>query len=258
MKADHSHPGEAHHGSEHGEEEHTEEENKEEAAPEEQSEEDAPAKEEEAPAKEESTSKDESSSGDDSSSSDDNKSERPKDSESRSKSSQPPTGETKDEGLAKKGMAGSQPEGEKAKSGNEGKNVPEEPNDDDQISEKSVSGSGKFGETQELENEKEGSESLDRRLHVPDAKGGAKRRVESRQGKDLGQIEQMEGDAEDKAAPSKDAAPGGTAQKQQGLSNTNTKHSIDIGNSDQYSKKGEGAPETAKMQGTVDPNRPAR
>jgi len=241
VKADHSHPGEAHHGSEHDEEEHTEEE-----PSEEQPEEDAP--------KDDSASKDE----DKSSSDDKNQSERPRGADDRTSTNQPPTGETKDEGLAKKGMAGSQPEGQKAKSQNEGKHVPEEPNDDDQISEKSVSGSGKFGEKQELENDKEGSEGLDKRLHVPDAKGGAKRRVESRQGKDLGQIEQMGGDAEDKGAPSKDAAPNSTAQKQQGLSNTNTKHSIDIGNSDQYSKKGEGAPETAKIQGTVDPNRPAR
>jgi len=243
VKAEHGHPGEAHHGSEHhDEEEHTEEEPSEEAP-----EDDAPAKDDSAP-------KDDA----ESSSDDAHKSERPKGAEDRTGSSQPPTGETKDEGLSKKGMAGSQPEGQKAKSENEGKNVPEEPNDDDQISEKSVSGSGKFGEKQELENNKEGSEGLDKRMHVPDAKGGAKRRVESRQGKDLGQVEQMGGDAEDKGAPSKDAAPGGTAQKQQGLSNTNTKHSIDIGNSDEYSKKGEGAPETAKMQGTVDPNRPAR
>lgn len=263
MKADHSHPGEAHHGAEHGEEEHAEEE-----APAEQPEEESASKDDDSAKEDDSAKKDDSDKKVDSAKKDDSKdesssdkkddSERPRDADNRSGSIQPPTGETKDEGLAKKGMAGSQPEGQKAKSDNEGKHVPGEPKDDEQISEKSVSGSGKFGEKQEIENEKEGPESLDRRLHVPDAKGGAKRRVESRQGKDLGQIEQMEGNAEDKGAPSKDAPPGGTSQKQQGLSNTNTKHSIDIGNSDQYSKKGEGAPETAKIQGTVDPNRPAR
>lgn len=163
--------------------------------------------------------------------------------------------------MAKKGMAGSQPEGEKAKSKNEGKNVPGEPGDDEQISEKSVSGSGKFGETQELENEHEGKEGLDRRIHKPDAKGGAKRRIESRMGKDLGQEEMIEGEDQsetESAAPSKDPVPGKTSSKQAGLSNTNTKHSTDIGNDPDKSKKPDGSPETAKMQGTVDPTRPAK
>ena len=44
--------------------------------------------------------------------------------------------------------------------------------------------------------------------------------------------------------------------KQEGLSNTNTKHSTDIANDPEKSKKGEGMPETAKSKGTVDPMRP--
>lgn len=44
--------------------------------------------------------------------------------------------------------------------------------------------------------------------------------------------------------------------KQAGLSNTDTKHSTQIDQMEGKSKKAEGAPETAKMQGTVDPNRP--
>ena len=44
--------------------------------------------------------------------------------------------------------------------------------------------------------------------------------------------------------------------KQEGLSNTDTKHSTDIANDPDKSKKGEGAPETAKSKGTVDPTRP--
>ena len=43
--------------------------------------------------------------------------------------------------------------------------------------------------------------------------------------------------------------------KQKGLSNTDTKHSTDIGKDPGKSKKGEGVPETAKLQGTVDPSR---
>merc|ERR1711964_324615 len=44
--------------------------------------------------------------------------------------------------------------------------------------------------------------------------------------------------------------------KQEGLSNTDTKHSTDIGNDPSKSKKAEGGPDTAKVKGTVDPNRP--
>ena len=60
------------------------------------------------------------------------------------------------------------------------------------------------------------------------------------------------------AASSK--SPGGltTSQsgKQEGLSNTDTKHSTDIANDPEKSKKGEGSPETAKLKGTVSPARP--
>ena len=44
--------------------------------------------------------------------------------------------------------------------------------------------------------------------------------------------------------------------KQEGLSNTDTKHSTDIANNPEKSKKGEGTPETAKSKGTIDPGRP--
>lgn len=47
-----------------------------------------------------------------------------------------------------------------------------------------------------------------------------------------------------------------TSGKQAGLSNTDTKHSQDISADPEKSKKGEGAPETAKLQGPVDPRRP--
>lgn len=43
--------------------------------------------------------------------------------------------------------------------------------------------------------------------------------------------------------------------KQDGLSNTDTKHSVDITNDPEKSKKGEGVPETAKVKGPVDPFR---
>ena len=43
--------------------------------------------------------------------------------------------------------------------------------------------------------------------------------------------------------------------KQAGLSNTPTKHSLDPTKDPQNSKKAEGAPETAKLQGTVKSDR---
>ena len=46
------------------------------------------------------------------------------------------------------------------------------------------------------------------------------------------------------------------AQQQSGLSTTETKHSTDIKNSPEKSKKGEGTPETAKTSGTVRVDRP--
>lgn len=46
--------------------------------------------------------------------------------------------------------------------------------------------------------------------------------------------------------------------KQEKLSNTDTKHSTDLGKGSDQSHKGEGAPETAKMKGTVDVRRPAK
>lgn len=46
--------------------------------------------------------------------------------------------------------------------------------------------------------------------------------------------------------------------KQEGLSNTDTKHSTDIEGNPEKSTKGEGAPESAKLKGTVDTDRPQK
>lgn len=43
--------------------------------------------------------------------------------------------------------------------------------------------------------------------------------------------------------------------KQEGLSNTDTKHSYDLDKDSERSKKGEGQAETSKVKGTVDPKR---
>ncbi|KAL8670061.1 MAG: hypothetical protein Q9168_005380 [Polycauliona sp. 1 TL-2023] len=100
-------------------------------------------------------------------------------------------------------------------------------------------------------------EQGDTRKHIPDAKGFAKKRIESDYGKEQGQLEGEDSGGSDKAAPSK--PPSGsntTSQKQEGLSNTNTKHSTDMDNNPDKSKKGEGVVETAKVKGSVDPSRP--
>ncbi|KAK4692064.1 hypothetical protein P7C71_g5068, partial [Lecanoromycetidae sp. Uapishka_2] len=105
------------------------------------------------------------------------------------------------------------------------------------------------------------NEQGDTRKHIPDAKGGSKKRIESDYAGREGVADKPEQDPqnEDKAAPSKsvdDKSKKSQSGKQEGLSNTDTKHSTDIANSPEKSTKGEGGPETAKNKGTVDPSRP--
>ncbi|MCJ1259658.1 hypothetical protein MMC24_007497 [Lignoscripta atroalba] len=105
-------------------------------------------------------------------------------------------------------------------------------------------------------------EQGDTRKHIPDAKGANKKRIESdyglRQGVDDEGFDRNEdGTKSERATASK--PPGSKnmmSGKQEGISNTDTKHSTDISNSPEKSKKGEGSPETAKSKGTVDPSRP--
>jgi len=71
---------------------------------------------------------------------------------------------------------------------------------------------------------------------------------------------QGEGAPTDKAATSKPPAEkpatgGSQSSKQEGLSNADTKHSGDIENNPDKSKKPEGGPDTAKAKGTIDPKR---
>lgn len=87
---------------------------------------------------------------------------------------------------------------------------------------------------------------------IPDAKGGSKKRLESDKGAKVG-----ENDKSAKAGPSNEAGSTNTQSgKQEGLSNTDTKHSTDTTNDPSKSKKAEGGPDTAKVKGTVDPKRP--
>lgn len=103
----------------------------------------------------------------------------------------------------------------------------------------------------------------DTRKHIPDPKGGNKKRIESQYGTRQGvaaedNVETGEsGATQDKPAAAKPPGSSTTISgKQEGLSNTDTKHSTDIANNPEKSKKGEGTPETAKLKGTVDPGRP--
>lgn len=92
-------------------------------------------------------------------------------------------------------------------------------------------------------------EQGDTRKHIPDAKGGAKKRIES-------DYAQSQGVAQDDDKDSSKGASNVHSGAQEGLSNADTKHSTDISNDPEKSKKGEGFAETAKMKGPVDPSRP--
>ncbi|KAK4554277.1 hypothetical protein LTR86_008485 [Recurvomyces mirabilis] len=103
------------------------------------------------------------------------------------------------------------------------------------------------------------------RKSEPDNKGGRKTRVDSGLQKDLGASEETyeqadDGSQKEKAATSKPPAKGKEGDitgKQFGLSNTPTRHSHQIDEDPEKSKKSEGGPDTAKVMGTIDPNRPA-
>ena len=96
------------------------------------------------------------------------------------------------------------------------------------------------------------------RFLVPSSKGGNMRRVESPKGIVQGRADP---DAEggsigDVKDGSKSAVAGQTSSKQKGISNTDTKHSIDLMADPEKSKKGEGVPETAKIQVSLPLMRP--
>ncbi|MCJ1281501.1 hypothetical protein MMC26_000821 [Xylographa opegraphella] len=97
----------------------------------------------------------------------------------------------------------------------------------------------------------------DTRKHIPDAKGYNKKRIESDYGHSQSpdKSEESEPDKGDKAATAKAAGSQSTMSgKQEGVSNTDTKHSSDPISQPDTPKKPEG-PETAKAKGTVDPQR---
>ncbi|KAF2835380.1 hypothetical protein M501DRAFT_450592 [Patellaria atrata CBS 101060] len=85
--------------------------------------------------------------------------------------------------------------------------------------------------------------------------GANKLRIDSGQGENLGANDSVrEGETGSKA----DAGPvkNQMSDKQSGVSTSDTRHSVDIQSDPKKSSKGEGAPETAKVKGSVDPARP--
>lgn len=84
-------------------------------------------------------------------------------------------------------------EGKPAKSDNEGKTVTEQPSDN-KISEKTKDGDDSFDKEHEIE-----TDSENKTIHKPDAKGGAKRRVESANAIELNKESQGE-DEDDKVS----------------------------------------------------------
>nr|POF13628.1 halomucin [Quercus suber] len=112
-----------------------------------------------------------------------------------------------------------------------------------------------------------GKDLDDTRKHESsDSKGAAKKRIDSGLGKDLGKGPDFAEQEDDKptrenSATSKTPQKGENGEissKQFGLSTTATKHSTQIDEDPEKSKKGEGSPETAKSMGTVSVDRPAK
>lgn len=118
----------------------------------------------------------------------------------------------------------------------------------------------------QMSNESEGQNQGSKR--EPDGKGAFKNRKDSGLSKDLStdpeKVYAEDGKTE-AGSPSKPGfsqadttKQGEITAKQQGMSNTPTRHSIPIHESDEKSKKPEGGPDTAKSMGTIDPSRPQK
>ncbi|PNS18931.1 hypothetical protein CAC42_6026 [Sphaceloma murrayae] len=104
----------------------------------------------------------------------------------------------------------------------------------------------------------ENNEMHDTRKREPDGKGGFKKRIDSAYQKDLGAGDHVDedGNHSGKTAVKPSGNPGAIDSKQAGLSTTATRHSTQIDQDPEKSKKGEGVPETAKSATTIDPKRP--
>ncbi|TIA67012.1 hypothetical protein D6C83_02136 [Aureobasidium pullulans] len=160
-----------------------------------------------------------------------------------------PKEEPKSESTQDQPQAGNAPaEGEsKSKRTTDGANMPESKGDVEGVSFK--------GPTSEGDSD---NKMPDERKREPDGKGAFKKRIDSGYGKNLGEGPEHREDGSTNAASAKTTSTGGQGDistKQAGLSTTPTRHSSQIDKDPEMSKKGEGAPDTAKVQGTVKPDR---
>ncbi|KAF4551179.1 Hypothetical protein D9617_14g076360 [Elsinoe fawcettii] len=214
--------GDASHGHGHGHEEHHEEPESAEAEDQEDTKSEAAPKEPE-PEAEEST--------DEPAESKDKQSEEPKE----DSKDDDPKEESSDDDSEKKEE---KPSGEAAKTSN-----------------KKVDGVQFKGKTSAGD---ENNEMHDFRKREPDSKGAFKKRIDSAYQKDLGAGDHKDedGNHSGKTATKPSGNPGAIDSKQAGLSTTPTRHSTQIDQDPEKSKKGEGVPETAKSSTTVNPKRP--
>jgi len=94
------------------------------------------------------------------------------------------------------------------------------------------------------------------------SKGSRVKRIDSGLGKNLGEgpVTDEDDSKKESQATSKETSTdqGDITAKQKGLSTTDTRHSLQIDQDPEKSKKGSGEPETAKAKGTVDPKAPVR
>ena len=194
--------------------------------------------------------------------------------------------EAGDEKSEDEGEGGEKEEGESEDSGSEseGEGTPDTSDNEGSENTEYVKDSGEEVEGVQFKGATSGGtedgQQGDTRKHIPDAKGYNKLRIESHYGGKQGEAQEPEQDPSNgdmvritpqsdafvkdhfanvasQAAASKPVGDKTTQSgKQEGLSNTDTKHSTDITKNPEKSSKGEGGPETAKNKGTVDPQRP--
>ncbi|KAG8630967.1 hypothetical protein KVT40_000107 [Elsinoe batatas] len=105
----------------------------------------------------------------------------------------------------------------------------------------------------------ENKEMPDIRKREPDSKGAFKKRIDSGYQKDLGPAQPKDKRLPEGATASPPSGnPGAIDSKQAGISNTPTRHSTQIDQDPEKSKKAEGVPDTAKSTTTIDPGRPVK
>ncbi|KAF2225941.1 hypothetical protein BDZ85DRAFT_258332 [Elsinoe ampelina] len=169
-----------------------------------------------------------------------------KESESKDEPAEEPKDDSKDESPKDESADDSEDKGD---SKDESSGAPEK------TSNKKVDGVQFKGKTSAGD---ENNEMQDTRKREPDSKGAFKKRIDSAYQKDLGPAQPEGKRPEGATATPPSGNPGSIESKQAGLSNTATRHSTQIDQDPEKSKKAEGVPDTAKSTTTIDPGRPAK